>query len=69
LYAVTDASGGVSPEAHDMAIRRLVTAEDVGDIGAQVSSSGTEGEHVRWKVRRAGRCASSHACCTQREWV
>ena len=26
VYAVTDASGGVSPEAHDMAIRRLVTA-------------------------------------------
>jgi len=26
VYVVTDASGGVSPEAHDMAIRRLVTA-------------------------------------------
>jgi len=26
VYAVTDASGGVSPEAHDMAIRRLVAA-------------------------------------------
>jgi Isochorismatase family len=24
LYVVTDASAGVSPEAHDMAIRRLV---------------------------------------------
>jgi len=23
VYVVTDASGGVSPEAHDMAIRRL----------------------------------------------
>ena len=26
VFAVTDASGGVSPEAHDMAIRRLVAA-------------------------------------------
>jgi nicotinamidase-related amidase len=26
VYAVTDASGGVSAEAHDMAIRRIVTA-------------------------------------------
>src|SRR5712675_1870820 len=26
VYAVTDASGGISPEAHDMAIRRLVAA-------------------------------------------
>jgi nicotinamidase-related amidase len=26
VYVVTDASGGVSSEAHDMAIRRLVTA-------------------------------------------
>src|SRR6267143_4877950 len=26
VYAVTDASGGTSPEAHDMAIRRLVAA-------------------------------------------
>jgi nicotinamidase-related amidase len=26
VYVVTDASGGVSPEAHDMAIRRLVPA-------------------------------------------
>jgi nicotinamidase-related amidase len=26
VYVVTDASGGVSPEAHDMAIRRLVAA-------------------------------------------
>src|ERR1700754_12164 len=26
VYAVTDASGGVSPEAHEMAIRRLVAA-------------------------------------------
>jgi nicotinamidase-related amidase len=26
VYAVTDASGGVSPEAHDMAVRRMVQA-------------------------------------------
>jgi nicotinamidase-related amidase len=26
VYVVTDASGGVTAEAHDMAIRRLVTA-------------------------------------------
>jgi nicotinamidase-related amidase len=26
VYVVTDASGGVTPEAHDMAIRRLVAA-------------------------------------------
>jgi nicotinamidase-related amidase len=34
VYVVTDASGGVSPEAHDMAIRRLVAA------GAQPISRG-----------------------------
>src|ERR1700738_803054 len=28
VYVVTDASGGVTPEAHDMAIRRLVAAGD-----------------------------------------
>src|SRR5580693_1980121 len=27
VYAVTDASGGVTPEAHDIAIRRIVAAE------------------------------------------
>jgi len=26
VYVITDASGGVTPEAHDMAIRRLVAA-------------------------------------------
>ena len=26
VYVVTDASGGVSPEAHDMAVRRIVAA-------------------------------------------
>jgi nicotinamidase-related amidase len=26
VYVVTDASGGVSPEAHDMAVRRMVQA-------------------------------------------
>ena len=26
VYVVTDASGGVSPEAHDMAVRRMVAA-------------------------------------------
>jgi len=26
VYAVTDASGGVSPEAHEMAVRRMVQA-------------------------------------------
>jgi nicotinamidase-related amidase len=26
VYIVTDASGGVSPEAHDMAVRRMVAA-------------------------------------------
>src|SRR5712672_4624462 len=26
VYAVTDASGGVTPEAHDMAVRRIVAA-------------------------------------------
>jgi len=26
VYIVTDASGGVSPEAHDMAVRRMVQA-------------------------------------------
>src|ERR1700724_3689537 len=30
VYAVTDASGGVTAEAHDMAIRRLVAAGEIG---------------------------------------
>ncbi len=47
VYVVTDASGGVSPEAHDMAIRRLVTA------GAQrITWLGMAGELQRdWAPR------------------
>src|SRR5712671_3339204 len=47
VYVVTDASGGVSPEAHDMAIRRLVTA------GAQpITWIGLAGELQRdWAAR------------------
>ena len=47
VYVVTDASGGVSPEAHDMAIRRLVAA------GAQpMTWLGMAGELQRdWAVR------------------
>src|ERR1700739_4209804 len=42
VYVVTDASGGVSPEAHDMAIRRLVAA------GAQpITWLGLAGERQR----------------------
>src|SRR5258708_9040531 len=40
VYLVTDASGGVSPEAHDIAIRRMVAA------GAQpITWLGLAGEH------------------------
>jgi len=48
VYAVTDASGGVSPEAHDMAIRRLVAA------GAQpITWLGMAGELQRDWARTA----------------
>src|SRR3984885_311633 len=49
VYVVTDASGGVSPEAHDMAIRRLVAA------GAQpVTWLGLAGELQRDWARTEG---------------
>jgi nicotinamidase-related amidase len=49
VYVVTDASGGVSPEAHDMAIRRLVAA------GAQpITWIGMAGELQRDWARPAG---------------
>jgi nicotinamidase-related amidase len=50
VYVVTDASGGVSPEAHDMAIRRLVAA------GAQpITWLGMAGELQRdWAARTEG---------------
>src|SRR5437870_5181676 len=48
VYVVTDASGGVSPEAHDMAIRRLVAA------GAQpITWIGLAGELQRDWARTA----------------
>jgi nicotinamidase-related amidase len=47
VYVVTDASGGASPEAHDMAIRRLVAA------GAQpITWLGMAGELQRDWARR-----------------
>ena len=54
VYAVTDASGGVSAEAHDMAIRRLVAA------GAQpITWLGMAGELQRdWaRTERLGQVA------------
>src|SRR4051812_49962660 len=49
VYAVTDASGGVSPEAHDMAVRRLVAA------GAQpITWLGMAGELERGSGRPGG---------------
>ena len=54
VYVVTDASGGVSPEAHDMAIRRLVAA------GAQpITWLGMAGELQRdWaRTERLGEIA------------
>jgi nicotinamidase-related amidase len=56
VYAVTDASGGVSPEAHDMAIRRLVAA------GAQpITWLGMAGELQRdWaRTERLGEVAQN----------
>jgi len=48
VYVVTDASGGVSPEAHDMAVRRLVAA------GAQpITWIGMAGELQRDWARTA----------------
>jgi len=61
VYVVTDASGGVSPEAHDMAIRRLVAA------GAQpITWLGMAGELQRdWarteKLREVARILFDHA--------
>ena len=54
MYVVTDASGGVSPEAHDMAIRRMVAA------GAQpITWLGMAGELQRdWaRTERLGEVA------------
>ncbi len=54
VYVVTDASGGVSPEAHDMAIRRVVAA------GAQpITWLGMAGELQRdWaRTERLGEVA------------
>ena len=54
VYAVTDASGGVTPEAHDMAIRRMVAA------GAQpITWLGMAGELQReWaRTERLGEVA------------
>jgi nicotinamidase-related amidase len=54
VYVVTDASGGVSPEAHDMAIRRMVAA------GAQpITWLGLAGELQRdWaRTERLGEVA------------
>ena len=54
VYAVTDASGGVTAEAHDMAIRRLVAA------GAQpVTWLGMAGELQRDWARGAARSRRS----------
>ncbi len=61
VYAVTDASGGVSAEAHDMAIRRLVAA------GAQpITWLGMAGELQRdWarteKLREVAQILVDHA--------
>jgi nicotinamidase-related amidase len=54
VYVVTDASGGVSPEAHDIAIRRMVAA------GAQpITWLGLAGELQRdWaRTERLGEVA------------
>jgi len=54
VYVVTDASGGVSPEAHDMGIRRMVAA------GAQpITWLGLAGELQRdWaRTERLGEVA------------
>src|ERR1700692_151444 len=56
VYVVTDASGGASPEAHDMAIRRLVAA------GAQpITWLGMAGELQRdWaRTERLGEVAQT----------
>src|SRR6266478_2125026 len=61
VYVVTDASGGVTPEAHDMAIRRLVAA------GAQpITWLGLAGELQRdWarteKLREVAQILVDHA--------
>ena len=55
VYVVTDASGGVSVEAHDMAIRRLVAA------GAQL-------DHYSWDGRRTS-ALIGHVLSTSRRRV
>src|SRR3984885_7611412 len=61
VYAVTDASGGVSAEAHDMAIRRLVAAG-----GQPITWLGMAGELQRdlartEKLREVARILFEHA--------
>jgi nicotinamidase-related amidase len=51
VYVVTDASGGVTPEAHDMAIRRLVAAGAqpitwIG-LGGELQRAAAEAQGVR----------------------
>jgi nicotinamidase-related amidase len=64
VYVVTDASGGVSVEAHDMAIRRLVAA------GAQpITWLGLGGELQRdWarteRLGELGKMFADHAGAT-----
>jgi nicotinamidase-related amidase len=65
VYVVTDASGGVSPEAHDMAIRRMVTA------GAQpITWLGLAGELQRdWaRTERLGEVAQLFIDHAGRYW-
>ena len=62
VYVVTDASGGVSPEAHDMAVRRMVAAGAqpitwlalAGELQRDWARTGHLGEVAQLSIDHAG---------------
>ena len=69
VYIVTDASGGVSPEAHDMAIRRLVAAGAqpitwigmAGELQRDWARTANAGEVTQIRLDHAGASAAAIA--------
>ena len=69
VYVVTDASGGVSAEAHDMAIRRLVAAGAqpitwigmAGELQRDWARTANAGEVTQILLDRAGASAAAIA--------
>ena len=43
VYVVTDASGGTTREAHDMAVQRMIQAGVVAPVAQSLLAAGPEG--------------------------